>query len=119
MVTVIDRDTDEFRAIIGHVVGFTLPFLGPALLLLASRRRGQFVCQHLVEAMAASLAWLILAVVVISVDVGHLSLDEQQTSTAGRTALLALAAAVIAVIVTNIQRAKRQQPPLGFSARRK
>lgn len=113
----MDWETDESRAVLGHIAGFLLPLVGPVALLVASRGRSRVVREHLLVSAVVSAAWFLLAVTVISVDVGHLSVDEQQTSTGGLVALLVVAAAVLAIIVMNVQRAKRQKPPLGWFPR--
>jgi hypothetical protein len=114
----MDTDTDESRAVLGHVAGFLLPLVGPMVLLMVSRDRGRLVRHHLAMATVVSGLWLVLAVGVISLDAGHLTLDEQQTSTGGLAALAVVAGLVLSVILVNVQRAKRQRLPVGWPTRK-
>ena len=116
--TVDASDAQQSRAVLGHVAGFLLPLVGPLVLLIASRNEGRFVRRHLAVSAVVSSLWLVLAIGVISIDVGSLSLDEQRTSTGGLLGLLLVAGAVLWMVLVNVRRAKRHQPPLGSLRRR-
>lgn len=109
-----EADGDESLAVLGHVSGFLVPVVAPSLLLVLNWTRTRLVRAHLAVSVMVSAAWLLAAIAVISVDSGHVSIDEQETSTAGLVGLLAVAAAVVLLIVMNIQRVRRRQLPLGW-----
>lgn len=109
-----EHSESESAAVLGHVAGFLLPLLGPAVLLIVNRTRSTFVRTHLAASLVVSTVWLSLAVLVISVDLGRLSVDEQETSGVGLVGLLAVAGLTLVLIVLNIQRVKRYQPPVGW-----
>jgi len=104
---------ERFTAIIAHISAIALPFLGPLVLTLVTRKGHKLVHEHAVSALALSACWCIAAVGIISLDVGRFSVDEQETSLAAALALLALTVAVIVVVVFNIGRARRDEVPLG------
>jgi len=68
-------------------------------------------------ATVVSGSWLGLAALVISLDVGRVSLDEQQTSAGGLVALAVVAGLVLALILVNVRRAKCHQLPVGWPTR--
>ncbi len=107
-------EAEESRAVLGHIAGFLLPIVAPLALLIASRHCSGFIHRHLLASTVVSGLWLMLAVGVISIDVGRFSVDEQQTSTAGCIALVVVGASVFLVNVLNMQRAKRRQSPIGW-----
>ncbi len=113
-MTGAEQDDSESVAALGHVAGFLLPLLGPAVLLIVNRSGSTFVRAHLAASLVVSTAWLALAVLVISIDVGRLSVDEQQTSGFGLAGLLAIAGFTLVLIVLNVQRVKRYQLPVGW-----
>ena len=58
--------------------------------------------------------WCGTAVAIISLDVGRLSVNEQQTSGTGFLLLAAVFGLMVTVTVVNIQRVKQGRPPLLF-----
>lgn len=104
----------ESVAVMGHVAGFLLPLLGPLALLALSRTRSKLVRTHLIASLVVSTAWLVMATVVISVDVGRFSVDEQATSGLGLFWLLVVGGLIFLIVILNVQRAKRGQSPIAW-----
>ena len=113
MIQVEETDSDSV-AVAGHVMGVFLPILGPAVLLIVYRSRGRFVRVHLAASLVVSTAWMALAVLVIAVDLGRLSVDDQKTSTMGLLGLVAVFSLTFALIGLNLHRVKRRQLPIGW-----
>ena len=107
------QNDDRLQAVLAHTSCVLLPLVGPTVMLFLFRR-SPFVRAHALFAAVASAAWLVVAVLIISVDLGHLSVDESRISTA---ALIGLAVAFITVVtgvVVNIRRAKNGHGPIGI-----
>ena len=104
----------ESVAVLGHVSGVLLPIIGPIGLVILSKGRSRLDCQHLRASIFFSTVWVGTVVAIISVDVGHFSIDEQETSNIGLALLLTAAAVMITITSVNIRRAKREQPPFPF-----
>ncbi len=103
---------DRFTAVFAHVGAVLLPVVAPALVAIV-QRKNPFIRSHSVAAVATSLAWIGSTVLIISVDLGRLSIDEAETSAGGLVALLVVFVAVVTLVVTNISRARSGRPPVG------
>lgn len=103
---------DRSTAVMAHVGAVFVPVVAPALLAIL-HRKNLFVRSHAVVAVVTSLAWIASAVLIISVDLGRVSIDEAETSTGGLVALLLLFVAVVTMVVTNVRRARSGRPPAG------
>ncbi len=103
---------ERSTAVFAHVSAVLLPVVAPALLAIV-QRKNLFIRGHAMAAVVTSLAWVASAVMIISVDLGRLSIDEDETSTGGLVALLVLFVAVVILVVTNIGRARSGRPPVG------
>jgi uncharacterized membrane protein len=103
---------DRSTAVFAHIGAVFLPVVAPALLAIV-QRKNRFIRGHAMAAVATSLAWITSAVLIISVDLGRLSIDESETSTGGLVALLILFVAVVTMVAANISRARSGRPPVG------
>lgn len=104
---------DRRQAVLGHASSILLPVLGPAIILLLSRR-SRFVCAHALIAVTASAAWVAMAVLIISIDSGRFSVDESRASTSALVGLVVAFLIGVTVGVVNIQRAKSGRGPMGW-----
>ncbi len=66
-------------------------------------------------AVATSAAWLGLAVLIISIDQGRLSVDESRTSTEALVGLVLAFLLMVTVGMVNIRRARCARGPIGRS----
>ncbi len=68
------EDQERSTAVIAHIATVLLPVLGPLVVLVANRN-SRFVRGHACVAALTSSAWVVGAVLVISLDNGHLSVE--------------------------------------------
>ncbi len=104
---------DRLQAVFAHSTSVLLPVLGPAVILVLSRR-SPFLRAHALAASAASAAWTLVALLIISIDQGRFSVDETDSS---GWAVVGLGVALVTVIglgVINVQRAKQARSPIGW-----
>ena len=103
---------DRQTAVFAHIGAVFLPVVVPAVLAIV-QRKNRFVRGHATAAVVISLAWITSGVLIISVDLDRLSMDEAETSTGGLIALLILFVAVVTMVVANISRARSGRPQVG------
>ena len=99
-------------AVRDHIGAVFLPVVAPALLAVV-QPKNRFIRGHAMAAVVTSLAWITSVVLIMSADLGRLSIDEAETSTGGLVALLILFVAVVTIVVANISRARSGRPPVG------
>lgn len=100
--------------VLSYVSGFFSPVVGPLLLLLLVRPTERGARQHMWASLAYSAVWLLPSVAIVSIDLGRLSVNGQETSGMGSLALAAVLVMMIATNVANVQRSQRGRPPLLF-----
>ncbi len=103
---------ERFAAVVSHVAAVLLPILGPVLVLV-SFRTNKLVRLHAVVALVTSAAWVVIVVMIISLDKGRLSVDEADTSTAALGGLIAAFGVTMTLALMNIRRARTDQRPVG------
>lgn len=99
-------------ATIGYASALLLPGVGPLVVLLATRERGRFVRSHLTVALALSALWLLVALIILSLDAGYLTIEEQGASLGAICGLALSYVAVATIISVNIGRARRALMPI-------
>jgi hypothetical protein len=70
---------ERFAAVVSHVAAVLLPILGPAVILIGFAK-AKLVRLHAAVALAVSSVWMVAVVLIISLDKGRFSIEEEDTS---------------------------------------
>jgi hypothetical protein len=103
---------ERFAAVVSHVAGIFLPILGP-LVIVIGFGKVKLVRLHASVAVAVSTVWVVAVVLIISVDKGRFSIEEEGTSPLALVALSVAFILVMTVALLNIRRAKMDLGPVG------